>query len=82
MVCDKYGGDHPRILCYKENEVIRVPSGIKKELYWFDNVVPTIDKKLIDMRSNNRGLCCKQYMSETVEYMLVFNISVVKRLFS
>ena len=53
MGWDKYGGDHPRILCYKVIEVIRVPDGMMKEWYWSDKVVPIMSKKCIVMMSNN-----------------------------
>ena len=64
MGWDRYSGNHPKTLCYKVINVIRVPNGIKKEWYWFNRVVPIMNKKFIDMRSNTRGACRKQYTSE------------------
>ena len=52
MGWDRYSGNHPRTLCYKMIDVIRVPDGIKNEWYWFDNVVPIMSEKFIDMMSN------------------------------
>ena len=72
MGWDRFSGGHPKILCYKVIDVIGVPGGIKKEWYCFDKVVPNMNGKIIDMRSNNRGACRKQYMSETVKYVSEF----------
>ena len=48
MGWDKYyGGDHSKTLCYKVIDVIRVPNGIVKELYWSDKVVPIMNGKLL-----------------------------------
>ena len=61
---DRYSGNSSKTLCYKVNDIIRVPDGMKKEWYWFDKVVPIMNKKFIDMSSNTRGAYRKQYMSE------------------
>ena len=61
---DRYSENNCKTLCYKVNNIIRVPDGMKKEWYWFDKVVPIMSKTIIDMRSNTRGACRKQYMSE------------------
>ena len=61
---DRYSGNHSKTLCYKVIDVIRVPDGMKKEWYWFDKVVPIMNKTFIDTRSNIRGARRKQYMSE------------------
>ena len=64
MGWDRYSDGHPKTLCYKMIDVIRVPDGLRKEWYWFDKVVPIMNEKSIDMRSNIRGACRKQCMSE------------------
>jgi uncharacterized protein YbdZ (MbtH family) len=61
---DRYCENNSKTLCCKVMDIIRVPDGMKKEWYWFDKVVPIMNKKFIDMRSNTRGACRKQYMSE------------------
>ena len=61
---NKYSGDNSRTLCGIMLKLVVIPDGKKKEWCWFDKVAPIISKKCIDMMSNNRGLCCKQYMSE------------------
>ena len=53
MGWERYGGDHPKTLCYKVIGMIGVPGGITKECYWFDKVAPIMNNKTIDTRSNN-----------------------------
>ena len=61
---DRYCENNSKTLCCKVMDIIRVPDGVNKQWYWFDKVVPIMNKKFIDMRSNTRGACRKQYMSE------------------
>ena len=63
---NKYSGDNSRTLYVNVLKCERIADGKHKEWYWFDKVASIMNKKFIDVRSNNRGLCRKQYMSETV----------------
>ena len=51
---NKYSGENPRTLCGNVLKLVEIPDGKEK------------DGKNIDMRSNNRRSCCKQYMRELV----------------
>ena len=63
---NKYSGDNSKTLCYNAIALVVIPDSEKKEWYWFDKVVPIMNRKCINTRSSNEVSCHKQYMSEPV----------------
>ena len=52
---------------------IYVPPALTRKYYWGEKVMPLMNKKFIDMRSNDRGVCHKQFKSMSIENMLYFD---------
>ena len=51
---------------------VYVPPALTRKYYWNEKVIPIMNKKVIDMRGNDMGVCHKQFKSMTIESMLYF----------
>ena len=51
-------------ICYKVLAIVKIPRDIKMEWYWENRLVPIINKKYVEMRSNINGACCKEYQGK------------------
>ena len=71
---NKYSGDNSKILGCNVIGLAAIPDNEKEEWYWYDKVVPIVNKKCTNMRSNNMGSCHKQYVSETILVMCFKNM--------
>ena len=56
-------------------KTVQVPRGISPKYYWVEKVIPIMNKKFIDMRSNDRGVCHKQFKSMTI-YAIIYFVAV------
>ena len=52
---------------------VYVPPTLTQKYYWGEKVMPIMNKKFIDMRSNDRGVCHKQFKSMTIESVIYFD---------
>ena len=64
-----YKETNAKTLSTRVMQRVYVPPTITKKYYWRTKVMPIMNKKFIDMRSNDRGVCHKQFKSTTIETM-------------
>ena len=59
-----YSPDKPLFMCTKVLTKVRLPPGVLQESYWETRLVPLINKKYVEMRSNINSACRLAYQGE------------------
>ena len=59
-----YSPDKPLSMCAKVLTKVRLPPGVGQESYWETRLVPLINKKYVEMRSNINSACRLAYQGE------------------
>ena len=62
---NKYSQVEVGTICNKLMNLIAVPENVTREYYWYERIVPMVNKKYVEMRSNINSHIRKLYQSRS-----------------